>query len=541
MFDDCRFLLAALHLSFLEEQKNEHHILSALNQLPKGLEGTYDAAVYRINNRENANHVEVAIKTLKLLTCAKEHLGSKALQHALTVRDDCTDIHDDDLESISMVMSLCLGLIAMDHQSGTIRLVHETTQQYFRNYFREDDANSLIARICLRYFSLPAFFQGFETPERFHEHLEQYPLSNYAARYWMEHIREGLEDQFCQTILTTFAFQGTRDSVFQIYQRGKLSFRDPSLPRFFRRAPKLQLLHLAALFDLPIVAREVLRPRGNIQKLYFHNNTKSSDYWANRDKRSQVLEQKDNYFDSTPLGIAATHGSTAVARVLLKKGAYIEAPGGLSEKTPLLYAAQMDHIEMVRLLLDKGANTGARDKGYETAQTALHYAARNGNVGLANLLITRGAHVDAPGKMYIVIHSATYHGLLVRFVEPGMTPLHWAAYHGQIDMVRLLLDEGAKIGAATTHGESTALYLAVEAKRLDVSKYLLERGADIEAKSEVGLRASKTGRKTALGLAQMNMVLDEAGYKDIFTVLDTWARERRYKKPPRCPCCFQLI
>jgi hypothetical protein len=255
-------------LAFLEEQKNEHHILTALNQLPKGLRDTYDAAVARIKNRPVANDVKVAIKTLKWLTFVKENIHATALQHAIAIRDDSTDIQEADLENIPAVLSLCLGLVVVDQESGNVRLVHETTQEHFRKYFGNDDGNSEIASDCLRYFSLPGFSDYFADKWMLDQHSRRYPLSGYAARYWADHIGEGLEDKFCSSIIATFAVQGKRNLIYQIGCQSRGEFMHLWLSG---STPMVQMLHLAALFNLPLLIRQLLPPQGKIEKLYIHN------------------------------------------------------------------------------------------------------------------------------------------------------------------------------------------------------------------------------------------------------------------------------
>ena len=76
--DNVRFLVTALHVDFLEDQPNEHHIRCALDRLPKGLDETYDAAVKRIRTQPNPENVKLAIRTLKWVTFAREHLQEKA-------------------------------------------------------------------------------------------------------------------------------------------------------------------------------------------------------------------------------------------------------------------------------------------------------------------------------------------------------------------------------------------------------------------------------------------------------------------------------
>jgi hypothetical protein len=263
-----RFLLASLYVELLAEQLKTHDILAALDQLPKGLEATYDVAVSRIHARHNKDHVKVALKTLTWITFAREPLEVDALRHALVVEEDSTDINESDLPDIQKVILLCVGLVAVDLEGGKIRLVHETTQQYFQKYFRDvqtGDGEAEIAKTCLRYFSFPAFCHPFWERESIQKHLEKYKLSSYASRYWFVHIRQGrLEEKFCQAIIKTFENQGTRDSVYQLLEYC-IYGRYSAFPLRY----EVHLLHLASMHGLRILCGEVLRQSNTMPRMYF--------------------------------------------------------------------------------------------------------------------------------------------------------------------------------------------------------------------------------------------------------------------------------
>jgi hypothetical protein len=262
-----RFLLASLYVELLAEQLKTHDILAALDQLPKGLEETYGVAVSRIRARQNEDHVKVALKTLKWIAFAREPLEVDTLQHALAVEEDSTDINESDLPDIQMVISLCVGLVAVDREGGNIRLVHETTQQYLQKYFRDvrkEDGDAEIAKTCLTYFSFPAFSHPFRNEESLEEHLKKYKLSSYASRYWFVHIRpRRLEENFCQAIFKTFENQGTRDTVHQLRDYNNDEWYSLNFPI------GVHLLHLASMHGLRILCAEVLRQSTTRRRMYF--------------------------------------------------------------------------------------------------------------------------------------------------------------------------------------------------------------------------------------------------------------------------------
>lgn len=264
--NDTRFLLASLYLRFLERQRNKHHIRLALGQLSTDLIETYDAAIARIHAEPDQGDIEIALRALMWITFAREPLQAEVLLHALAVSADKKDVKESDLEDIQKVVSLCVGLASVDQKGGEIRLVHETTNQYLQKYFqdeRKEDGNDAIAKVCLHYFSFPAFSTVFTDRQSLKEHLNKHKLSLYALRYWFVHIREGnLEEKFAAAILKTFEKQDTRDSVFQIAEYVKHpNWFDDYYPA------GIHLLHIAAMHGLVVLCREKLRQTSKIQKL----------------------------------------------------------------------------------------------------------------------------------------------------------------------------------------------------------------------------------------------------------------------------------
>lgn len=80
--------------------------------------------------------------------------------------------------------------------------------------------------------------------------------------------------------------------------------------------------------------------------------------------------------------------------------------------------------------------------------------------------------------------------LIHTYADDGFTPLHLAAFFGHKDVTRLLLDRGANI-AAITHNdlENTPLHAAAAGRHLQVCALLLKRGAPVDAQQAGGLTA----------------------------------------------------
>jgi ankyrin repeat protein len=94
----------------------------------------------------------------------------------------------------------------------------------------------------------------------------------------------------------------------------------------------------------------------------------------------------------TPLHLAAFFGGADAARVLLERGAEVDARSRNEQFAPdataLHSAAAARQLEIARLLLDAGADPNARQR---SGHTPLDAAELNGDAELATLLRERGA------------------------------------------------------------------------------------------------------------------------------------------------------
>lgn len=77
----------------------------------------------------------------------------------------------------------------------------------------------------------------------------------------------------------------------------------------------------------------------------------------------------------------------------------------------------------------------------------------------------------------------------------GMTALHWAVYHQQVELVRNLVERGAQVSAANRYGVSP-LSLACQNGEPEVVKLLLEAGADPNVALPGGETALMTAART---------------------------------------------
>lgn len=250
--------MAKLHTDLLTEQLTERELHSALEQLPEDLSKAYGNVMNRISS-QNEKRRHLAMTTLKWITYTKEPLETGALQHALAVTPDSTDINEKDLIDIELLVSFCVGIVSIDYESDIIRLVHYTIQKYLENELPPVQGNIDIARTCLNYLAFDVFSTPCDNKNSLNERMGKYKLSSYAAFHWADHVREGLEEHLQALVLATFESDGKLDSMLQL-RDGILWWGE------IYSSYDSSLLHLASSHGLSNICQTLLSnyKRGNV-------------------------------------------------------------------------------------------------------------------------------------------------------------------------------------------------------------------------------------------------------------------------------------
>src|SRR5262245_24003555 len=180
--------------------------------------------------------------------------------------------------------------------------------------------------------------------------------------------------------------------------------------------------------------------------------------------------------------------SAEVVRMLLASGANVSVMDQ-RKVTPLNAATFGNDTATVRLLLDASADINTADTFI--GLTPLINASGNRNLEAVKLLLAKGANVNAVSKTQDLPRIQTG---IVEF--GGFTPLLMAVPFGPPEVVRTLMDAGAKVNVQDYRG-FTPLMLAAATDRAnpETVRMLLARSADTQPKTRAGETASEWAAK----------------------------------------------
>ncbi|CAH0031822.1 unnamed protein product [Clonostachys rhizophaga] len=341
------------HLEAEDFKKAPKGIDLAIENLPRTVNEAYEQILSRSKNNRYVQ------KALSVILAACRPLKISEMKVAMEIESTSQSLEDLDPETdedFKVRLRSCCGLFISIYEEN-IHFLHQTAREFliradsgltttpslvppFQGSITLRDANDILAKCCVRYLDF-FNFDGHTMDDAKEEMLasfQSYAFSSYSAIYWADHFREAQDG----------AYPAFLDCVMRIINPGSHSFSQ--------------------------------------WNLHWRNHERPS----NRRWNGPLQERNDN--DETLLIQAVNNGHKIAIRVLVEKGANIEAADNQGQ-TPLIWAVKVDHEPTVKYLLEKGANTDARDHSF--GQTALSWAAERGYETIAALLITNGADIEA--------------------------------------------------------------------------------------------------------------------------------------------------
>ena len=214
---------------------------------------------------------------------------------------------------------------------------------------------------------------------------------------------------------------------------------------------------------------------------------------------SYHINEEDQLTGRTALFSAVVSGNEKLVINLLKRGAKLKAHGS----TALHVAAEHGRQGVFRILLDSPNIETYEDAYYHqarkfrylleyfdaTGDTPLHKAAITGHSAIVKSILDLGSSSRLRG---LDLETRTrYRGdpMTKPVRSSGVTALHLAASAGHVDVVKILVENGARIEIKATNSDWTPLRCAARGGHEEVVRYLLKNGASPYVYARDGAKA----------------------------------------------------
>ena len=224
-----RFLLVSLNIDAILQETTIYGRRQKLSALTDGLGlgDAYGATLDRIK-RQGGEKARLGMAALMWISHSERPLKAGELCHALAVEIGSPDLNTDNVPSVAILMLCCQGLVVVDKEASTLRLIHFTLQEYLRAHPEPfGAAHSIMAETCLTYLNSQEVkaFSASPSPDTQHT-----PFLEYSSLYWGVHAKRDLSDRTKQLALKLFDDYNNHVSAKILYRTQKpyLS-RDPSL------------------------------------------------------------------------------------------------------------------------------------------------------------------------------------------------------------------------------------------------------------------------------------------------------------------------
>lgn len=260
--------------------------------------------------------------------------------------------------------------------------------------------------------------------------------------------------------------------------RQQMAF-EPSLVKSVTLVKRRGVLHLAAKEGHVQVINAVLEPliEAVREEYMAHQALEEKESAAALDLQHQEAAPSTPAFEQQPPPVGTLMQQTTLQRSRqpeLQLPSFVKLRQAVNardlyRRTPLIVAAKQGHLECTKVLVEAASNLFAVDR---EGNTSLHYAALHGHAPVVDYLMKK----------------ASDRNLCRRFVNKrnlsGFTPLHYAVWGCNEQLVQQLLQAGSEISAVndrvfdawvTVPVGSTPLHLAVVRNHTPIAVMLLQQ------------------------------------------------------------------
>ena len=255
LIDIFRFLLASLGIETILQEPSVNRRQERLQEITHGFrfEDAYGAAIERIK-AQDGNESRLGMEALMWISHVERPLTADELCHALAIALGSTEFNSDNAPTILTLLGCCQGLITVDKDPSTVRLIHHTLQEYLAirpNIFTRPE--SAIAEACLTYMNSKQVKALSTGPFR---DTDKMPFLEYCSINWGIHAKRELSD--CSRSLALQMFQ-KYDGHISV----KLLFEQQESLRFldFDARSKFSGLDFASFFGIVELVTAVIDMR----------------------------------------------------------------------------------------------------------------------------------------------------------------------------------------------------------------------------------------------------------------------------------------
>jgi ankyrin repeat protein len=420
-------------------------------------------------------------------------------------------------EQEQALLASCSSLIAIvkTEKSRVVQFSHFSVKEYLtsdrlatsRFHILLEPAHTILAQACMSVLVRPD-----DRVKQSGVGIDS-PLARYAAEHWVTHAQGGNVSS-CLRKAMECLFDPDKPYFSAWLQLHNVDISAPSGTTFFLFASTTTFgssLYYAALCGFRDLVEHLIanNPSHDV-------NARGGCYWtplvaALAGKHFQTAKiLRDNgahpnlsgFYGRTPLHSAAYYGEVEMVRVLLEYKADVKAQTG-DGGTPLHFASKgcLEGLDIspslsniVRLLLHHGADINSQGRAYSSP---LHEAARYGRAEVVRVLLEHVANLGAEDDDRKPGFQVMSEYVNARNSE-GKTPLHYASegpyaggpYTGLSlsNVARILLEYGADVNARGK-GKPPPLHVAARHGRVEVVRVLLENGANVGAEDSKGRTA----------------------------------------------------
>lgn len=472
----------------LAKEDNIRELEESLQRLPDDLDKTYDDALERIQHQDSRMRAR-ADQVLMLISCTKRPLILAEMRQALSIREGDTFLDPRALPKTDSLISTCCGLVVVEDKSQIVRLVHYTTEEYFKrrlHQFRGPEAHRYFAGILITYLSFD-MFTAFSRDKMIEDLIDEAPrYGRFLVPKWFKYEEESEVKYYMMILL--------RDNVLLEYAANNWGHHariacaslvyDPST---FLDTVESHSRKTNNSWDLKQLILNFLgkKPNRACANEVLHNSNTKLGLW-NYPARSPT--------DITDLQLVASFGIKYFVDLYLNQGAEVDVRDS-EGMTALHLAAKNGHLEIVRLLLESGAATQTLDR---EGRNALVWAATMNEISVSRLLLQYSAksgfeNIDDRGISAVAVAANMGHGEILELLAEYETDYSkWnqimrdalleAVYAKSEDIVRFIL-RGGKRWAIPKHYAAKAMNKAAWYGHVRIMRILLDAGVDINSPS----------------------------------------------------------